>query len=208
MPDKLLEKTAPLRNEYFEKNREILEKLAKEGGKPWVLFIGCSDFMMPVEPLLGAQLGDVLTHLISGNVIPPYEKKEDMGSAAVLEYAVQHRRVSHIVVCGHIGCGFTKSSDVSGDTEHLVEWFNQYIRPLQEAVEAIGLNEMEQHQAIVERNVVQQLHHLQTYPFIVEAVLASRLELHGCVYYSPQRLCYYDSVKQEFRPQTKLAYLK
>ncbi len=54
MPDTLLEKSASIRADFFEKQGELLEKLAKEGQSPEALFIGCADSRVSPDGLLGA----------------------------------------------------------------------------------------------------------------------------------------------------------
>ncbi len=201
MPDKLLEKSASMRRDFFEKQAELLEKLATEGQSPEALFIGCSDSRVVPEQLFGARAGDLFMLRNIANIIPPYEHS-DMGITAVLEYAVRHLHVPHIIICGHTDCGGVKGLDTQLDAEAepaLAGWI-EFARPAQQAVDADEkLAEWERHRAIVERNVVQQWRHIRTYPFVLAALEANQLELHGWVYYLRRRLMgYYDPVADKF----------
>lgn len=51
--------------------------------------------------MMGLQPGDVFVHRSIANILHP----GDLSSGAVIEYAVQHLGVEHIVVCGHTSCG-------------------------------------------------------------------------------------------------------
>lgn len=201
MPDKLLERSATLRHDFFENQEELLNQLATTGQSPEALFIGCSDSRIVPTRLFGTNPGELFMLRNIANIIPPYPQS-DMGISAVLEYAVRHLRVPHLIICGHTDCGGIKGLDAQLDVTvepSLARWI-EFARPAQFAVDAgESLGDWERHRAIVERNVVQQLHNIQTYPIVREALEANRLELHGWVYYLKRRLMgYYDPVKDRF----------
>jgi carbonic anhydrase len=185
MPDKLLEQTAPFQSDFFENQADLLERLAKEGQSPEALFIGCSDSRVAPEGLFGASPGDFFMLRNIANIIPPFEQS-DMGMTAVLEYAVRHLRVPHLIICGHTDCGGIKGLDANldaGAEPALANWL-EFARPAQAQVDAgPKLEDWLRHRTIVERNVVHQLRHVQSYPFVLAALEANRLELHGWVYY-------------------------
>ena len=106
MPDQLLEKSIPMRHDFFEKQAELLEKLGREGQSPEALFVGCSDSRVSPERLLGANPGDLFILRNIANIIPPCDQS-DMGITAVLEYAIRHLQV----ICGHTDCGGIKGLD-------------------------------------------------------------------------------------------------
>jgi carbonic anhydrase len=186
----ILEQSGKLRQDFFEREAELLEQQITEGQQPQGLFIGCSDSRVVPEQLFGLKPGDLFMLRNIANIVPPYDRS-DPGITAVLEYAVQHLHVPHIIVCGHTDCGGIKGLDASLDPAAepaLASWL-EFARLAQQSVQA-GLKPdlWERHRAIVERNVVQQLRHLQTYPFVSKALEANRLELHGWVYYLRRRL--------------------
>ena len=193
MTDLLLEQSAPLRSDFFEKQAELLEELAKQGQSPEGLFIACSDSRVSPEQLLGAAPGDLFMLRNIANIVPPFEQ-QDTAITAVLEYAVRHLHISHIMICGHTDCGGIKGLDAQIDAAI------EFARPAQQKVDATGkIDPWPRHQAIVEQNVIQQLRHVQSYPFVLEALEADRLELHGWVYHLRRRLMsYYDPVGNKF----------
>jgi carbonic anhydrase len=201
MPDKLLERTVPHQRDFFENQAELLENLAKKGQSPEALFIGCSDSRVAPERLFGASPGDFFMLRNIANIIPPYQQS-DMGITAILEYAVRHLQIPHLVICGHTDCGGIKGLDAELDAEAepaLAGWI-EFARPAQQQVDAgPKLDDWLRHRAIVERNVVLQLSHIQAYPFVREAWKANRLELHGWVFYLRRRLMgSYDPGKDKF----------
>ena len=56
---------------------------------------------MPETTILGLKPGDVFVHRNIANVLTA----TDMSSRSVIAYAVEHVKVSHVVVCGHTSCG-------------------------------------------------------------------------------------------------------
>lgn len=71
---------------------------AASGRRPRLLWIGCVERMPPLDAL-HAVADDVLVHSNLANMLGA-----DMNGLAILEYAVQHRAVSHVVICGHDDC--------------------------------------------------------------------------------------------------------
>src|SRR6186997_481205 len=71
------------------------------GQKPKFLYIGCSDSRVSTEELMGMKPGEVFVHRNLANLVV----STDNNLNAVVQYAVEHLKVRHIVVCGHYDCG-------------------------------------------------------------------------------------------------------
>jgi carbonic anhydrase len=97
--------------EVFENNRlwaesrlesdpHYFEQLSREQ-RPDYLYIGCSDSRVPASQIMGVDPGEVFVHRNIANLVP----NNDLNSTAVINFAVRHLEVRHIVVCGHYHCG-------------------------------------------------------------------------------------------------------
>ena len=98
-------------------DNEFFEKLA-EGQEPDFLYIGCSDSRVTAEDLMGLQPGEVFVHRNIANLI----SNADLNVMSVINYAVAHLEVKHIVVCGHYFCGGVKAAMQSQDLGILNPW--------------------------------------------------------------------------------------
>ncbi len=179
---KILEGIARFQKE-FAARREWYEHLAK-GQDPKVLFVTCSDSRVAPELITGAEAGDLFVARSIANIVPPYGTGA-IGVGAVIEYAVLHLQMEHIVVCGHTDCGGIKALDVQLDLSrepHIARWLDN-ARPAKTKVEASGVPPEERHLATVRENVLLQLEHLRSYDPVREAEQEGRIRLHGWVYH-------------------------
>jgi carbonic anhydrase len=120
--------TTDLYEQVFENNKQwvanklsvdpaYFEKLA-QGQHPEFLYIGCSDSRVTAEDLMGLQPGQVFIHRNIANQVVPLDGNVN----AVVQYAVEHLRVKHIVICGHYNCGGVKAALEPSDMGQLNNW--------------------------------------------------------------------------------------
>lgn len=103
--------------EKLNLNPDYFKQLAS-GQQPEYLYIGCSDSRVTAEDLMGAQPGEVFIHRNIANQIIP----TDTNVNAVVQYAVEHLKVKHVIVCGHYECGGVKAALNPSDMGQLNNW--------------------------------------------------------------------------------------
>lgn len=81
-------------------------KNLSDGQNPDILYIGCSDSRVTAEELMGVSPGEVFVHRNIANMVP----NTDLSVMSVIDYAVLHLKVDHVVVCGHYYCGGVKAA--------------------------------------------------------------------------------------------------
>jgi carbonic anhydrase len=182
---------------HFQEHQELYTRLATQGQSPEVLYIGCSDSRVPLELLTQAKPGSLFATRTIGNIVPPYGTGET-SIGAVVEYAVLHLHVKHIVILGHTDCGGLKALDQPFDWSrepHIVRWIEN-ARPAKTKVEASGLPAEERPLATVRENVLLQLEHLRSYDPVRQGERDGTLTLHGWVYHLE------NGVFEAYDPQT------
>ena len=82
--------------EKFAIDECYFENLAK-GQSPEFLYIGCSDSRVTAEQLMGVGPGEVFVHRNIANLVP----NTDLSVMSVINYAVNHLMINHILKAGH-----------------------------------------------------------------------------------------------------------
>lgn len=172
-------------NQQWVRNRKaadehFFEKLAADQN-PDYLYIGCSDSRVAAEEMMGVGPGKVFVHRNIANVVNTL----DMSSTAVIQYAVEHLNVKHIVVCGHYDCGGVKAAMQAKDYGLLNPWLRtirDVYRLHQEELDAIT-DADKRYRRFVEINVIEQCFNVTKMAIVQESYLQYRTPLvHGWVF--------------------------
>ncbi len=165
--------------EKLKTDPEYFEKLS-EGQNPDILYIGCSDSRVTAEELMGVQPGEAFVHRNVANMVISI----DLNVMSVLNYAVRHLKVNHIVVCGHYFCGGVKAAMEAEDLGILNPWLRN-IRDVYR-LHKTELNDLpagnERYNRLVELNVQEQCVNLLKTAAVQTAIKERRLQVHGWVF--------------------------
>lgn len=155
------------------------ENLSK-GQSPEFLYIGCSDSRVTAEDIMGVQPGEVFVHRNIANLV----NNVDLNVMSVLNYAVRHLKVQHVVVCGHYYCGGVKAAMQSADLGILNPWLRN-IRDVYR-LHAAELNAIADEDArynrLIELNVQEQCVNLIKTAAVQQAHKERGLLVHGWVF--------------------------
>ena len=176
--------------QVFENNRKwIADKLAlnpdyfeqlAHGQSPQILYIGCSDSRITAEDLMGAEPGDVFVHRNIANIVGA----TDLSALCVIEYAIAHLGVQHVVVCGHYECGGVKAAMEPRDLGILNPWLRNIrdVYRLHNAELSAIADEAQRYRRLVELNVEEQcVNVIKTAVFQRTYLAGGRPSVHGWV---------------------------
>ncbi len=179
--EKLLEENKAWAGEMIDEDPDYFNRLAHLQ-TPEFLWIGCSDSRVPADKITGTQPGEIFVHRNIANMVV----HTDVNLLSVLDYAVNHLKVKHVIVCGHYGCGGIKAAMTNHDYQHVL---NMWLRNIKDVYSMYRkeLNEIKNEEQrtdrLVELNVKEQVMHLAQTAIIQRAwAHEQRPHLHGWVY--------------------------
>jgi carbonic anhydrase len=189
----------------FENNRELFRKISSSQ-EPHTLFIGCSDSRVVPDLITRSMPGDLFVIRNVANLVPHYRASSDyLATTSAIEYAVLVLEVENIVVCGHSNCGGCRAlfmSDAELDViPHTKRWLELAKRAKVEAETIVSeCGDPADYQWLVEQeNIVEQMNHLLTYPFIEERFNNGKLNIYGWYYEIGTGTVYnYNRIEQVF----------
>lgn len=184
--DKLFDGIKEFRRSDFQEHRDLFLKI---GGKqePHTLFIGCSDSRVVPALITRALPGDLFVIRNIANIVPPYRQSaEYLATTSAIEFAVQVLKVENIVVCGHSNCGgcsLITAGNISGsEIPHTMKWL-ELAGKVREEIDNAGIEDKAEKAWRTEQmNIVEQMNHLCSYPYIKEKYRNGELSIMGWYY--------------------------
>jgi carbonic anhydrase len=145
------------------------------------VWLGCSDSRCPETTILGLQPGDVFVHRNIANIISP----TDINTSAVIEFAVAHLKVQHIVLCGHSACGGAAAALSDGRVGGVLDTWLSPLKVVRFA-HLDELNAIKDDKArgirLAELNVEAGVQNLLGNAVVQDAIKDRGLQVHGCLF--------------------------
>ena len=179
--EKLLLENKAWAAEKVSGNPEFFNKLSRVQ-TPEFLWIGCIYNRMTANEITNTQPGEIFVHRNIANMVV----HTDVNLLSVVDYAVNHLKVKHIIVCGHYGCGGIKASMTSNDYQAVL---NMWLRNIKDVYRhnREELDEIEDTDKRADRlselNVMEQVIRLSQTTIVQNAWLRrNEPHLHGWIY--------------------------
>jgi carbonic anhydrase len=177
-------------NSLFVNNREWADRMSKERPgffqklaqqqSPKYLWIGCSDSRVPANEIVGLDPGEVFVHRNVANVVVP----SDLNALSVIQFAVEHLRVEHIMVVGHYGCGGVIAA-ARGTRIGLVDNWLRHVQDvrLRHRQRLNHLPQAELEDVLCEMNVLEQVGNVALSNVMQDAwTRGQKIQVHGFIY--------------------------
>lgn len=152
-----------------------------EQQRPNYLWIGCSDSRVTANDVLGLEPGEVFVHRNIANIV----HTSDLNILSVLEFAIEHLEVEHIVVCGHYGCGGIRralAEERGALLDHWLQPVTMVYRKHRDVFAALG-SENARLDRLCELNIEMQVRRIAATPIVENAWgRGQSLHLHGWIY--------------------------
>ncbi len=184
---KLIEGAVAFRQNDFETHEQLFSELGKEQ-KPHTLFIGCSDSRLVPNMITATMPGELFIIRNVANIVPPYQETgEYLAAVSAIEFAVQALEVENIVVCGHSNCGgiaaLYKPAEYFQKLPHTRKWLELALPVKEKVLKILPEGNHASREWLTEQmNIVEQIHHLLTYPFLAEKYNKGLLNISGWYY--------------------------
>ena len=196
LPEQLAEGYSRFVNQKAPAAQALYQRLG-EGQTPHTLVLSCADSRVDPTTIFAAAPGELFVLRNVANVVPSFERYSAEGqgaltaTAAGLEFAVGHLKVSRILVMGHARCGGVAAALHQCQNPEIAEqkdsgryFIDRWVAQMTEDGDSVLAEYEGEGPAVVQqqlefRNVRQSVKRLRSYPFIANAEADGRLSLHG-----------------------------
>lgn len=170
----------------FQTHKELFSKLGRKQ-KPHTLFIGCSDSRIVPNLITKTLPGELFVVRNIANIVPYYRETEEfVATTSCIEYAVKVLEIRNIIICGHSNCGgcnaLLGSDKDLENIPHTKKWL-ELARRVKEKIDSENIENKEEREWRTEQlNIIEQMNHLITYPYIKERFRENKINIYGWYY--------------------------
>ena len=172
-------------NDFLE-NKTLFEKIGRSQ-EPHTLFIGCSDSRIVPNLITKTLPGELFVIRNIANLVPPYRTADAfLDTTSAIEYSVKILNVSTILICGHSNCGGCNAlymDEARGaEIPHTRKWL-ELAKNVRSKMLKLKIADPAVREWMTEQlNIVEQMNHLLSYPYIREKYNKGELNILGWYY--------------------------
>lgn len=186
---RLLDGMIKFRQKDFEEHKALFSKL-KRRQEPHTLFIACSDSRVMPEMITKSLPGELFVVRNIANIVPPYNNNHHgyVSTTSAIEYAVKSLKVEDIVICGHSNCGGCAAIYLPDEVLDTLPDTKKWLELAENVKNRVMVHLKEDHDDYMREwlteqiNILEQIKHLLTYPYIKEKYLKKELNIYGFYY--------------------------
>ena len=159
---------------------QFFQTLAQQQS-PRFMWIGCSDSRVPATQLVDLSPGEMFVHRNVANVVV----HTDFNCLSVLQFAVDVLKVSHVIVCGHDGCGGVQAAMKNLQLGLIDNWLRHVQDVMHSHEEMLSKisDEGERLNRLCELNVIEQVLNVSRTTVVQNAwSRGQELAVHGLIY--------------------------
>jgi len=170
----------------FVEYQELFKKIGRQQN-PHTLFIGCSDSRVVPNLITKTLPGELFVIRNIANIVPLFRLSDEfLATTSAIEYAVKVLNVDTILVCGHSNCGgcnalFMNENDTAS-IPHTKKWL-ELAKNVKDKMVNLRIDDLRVREWMTEQlNIVEQMNHLLSYPYIAEKYEKGELSILGWYY--------------------------
>ena len=172
----------------FLEHKDLFKSLSKKQN-PHTLFIGCSDSRLVPNLITKSVPGELFVIRNVANLVPFYRENDDfLATTSAIEYAVNMLNVKNILICGHSNCGGCEAlyfdDEKMKNLPNTRKWLELAKNVREKVLKIDGIEtDFARREWLTEQlNIVEQLNHLMTFPYIREKYYKGEINLLGWYY--------------------------
>jgi len=172
-------------NDFFE-HKDLFVKIGRSQ-EPHTLFIGCSDSRVVPNLITNTLPGELFVIRNIANLVPMYRQSDEfLATTSAIEYAIKVLNVNTILICGHSNCGGCNAlfmDELTGNQiPHTRKWLELAANVKNKMTKLRIADPIIREWMTEQLNIVEQMNHLLSYPYISEKYNAGELNILGWYY--------------------------